>query len=63
MERGRKKGEMCFPKPTKRKNQRALLLIVLTEGERYHSGEDNQDSTSLVSQRESEARKTICEFL
>ena len=63
MERERKKVEMCFPKPTKRKNQQALLLIVLTEGEGYHSEEDNQDSTSLVSQRESEARKTICEFL
>ena len=58
MEREIKKVEMCFPKPTKRKtNQRALLLTMLTEGEGYHSGEDNQDSTSLVSQRESEAEK------
>ena len=60
MERERKKVEMCFPKPTKRKtNQQALLLTMLTEGEGYHSGEDNQDSTSLVSQRESEAEKKL----
>ena len=51
------KKTKVFPHPNEKKRPLALLIILLLEGARYHSSEDNFDSTFYLLSREGRERK------